>query len=306
MNKKVFLTGAAGYIGQSLARRLRNSSYQIRGLVRRAEQLTALEHIGIEAVLGTLEDARVLEEHAHWADIIINAADYEHVNSVATFLATLAGSEKTYIHVSGSSIAGVIGDVADPHIFHEDIISPRPGKRHLHTIHKMCQDAAEDNIRSIVIAPSLIYGPTALSETAFFSAWANWSRDVGFVPYLGLGENIWSSVHIDDLVDLFVLAIEGAPAGAVYFSENGELSMAAMANILQNELILPHSPRSLQRDQFIAKWGETTTETVFGGNSRVSSQRARAELRWAPKYNISTYAESLRCRSERGPRFTLL
>ncbi|KRW63198.1 hypothetical protein AO724_11960 [Aeromonas allosaccharophila] len=306
MNKRVFLTGAAGYIGGSLARHLDGKGYQIRGLVRKEAQLESLEHMGAQGVLGTLEDTRVLEENADWADIIINTADYEHMTSVETFLRHLAGSEKTYMHVSGSSIAGIIGEVADPHVFTEDSINPRPGKTHLHAIHKMCLNAAEDNIKTIVIVPSLIYGPTILHGTGFFSAWANWSKDVGFIPYLGQGENIWSNVHIDDLMDLFVLAIERAPAGSVYFAENGELSMTAMANLLQKELALPNRPRSLPRDQFVAKWGDTTTETVFGGNSRVNSQRARMDLSWTPKSDMVKHAELFLYRSDGGPKFTLI
>jgi len=37
--------------------------------------------------------------------------------------------------------------------------------------------------------------------------------------HAGPGENIWSNVHIDDLVTLYALAIEKAPAGAFYFVE---------------------------------------------------------------------------------------
>ena len=47
----------------------------------------------------------------------------------------------------------------------------------------------------------------------------------GNAAHAGPGENIWSNVHIDDLVPLYALAIDKAPAGAFYFAENGENSM---------------------------------------------------------------------------------
>ncbi len=47
----------------------------------------------------------------------------------------------------------------------------------------------------------------------------------GNAAHAGPGENIWSNVHIDDLVTLYALAIEKAPAGSFYFAENGENSM---------------------------------------------------------------------------------
>ena len=40
--------------------------------------------------------------------------------------------------------------------------------------------------------------------------------------YIGKGLNRWSNVHIQDLVNLYVLALEKAPSGAMLFAENGE------------------------------------------------------------------------------------
>src|SRR5256885_12443460 len=51
------------------------------------------------------------------------------------------------------------------------------------------------------------------------------SKKRGCATHAGAGENVWSNVHIDDLVTLYVLAIESAPPGAFLFAENGENSM---------------------------------------------------------------------------------
>ena len=51
---KVFLTGATGYIGGSVAERLIASGHQVVGLVRSAESIPLLKDRGVESVLGNL------------------------------------------------------------------------------------------------------------------------------------------------------------------------------------------------------------------------------------------------------------
>ena len=53
----LFLTGATGYIGGSIAAGLVAGGQRVRGLVRSAAGAARLEGLGIEPVLGTLDDA---------------------------------------------------------------------------------------------------------------------------------------------------------------------------------------------------------------------------------------------------------
>ena len=50
---KIFVTGAAGYIGGSIAEHLRGDGHTVRGLVRRDTQAEDLAARGITPVLGT-------------------------------------------------------------------------------------------------------------------------------------------------------------------------------------------------------------------------------------------------------------
>lgn len=54
------------------------------------------------------------------------------------------------------------------------------------------------------------------------------------VQIVGAGLNVWSNVHLDDVVSLYLLALKSAPAGAFIFAESGETSFAAIG--------LPHLP----------------------------------------------------------------
>ena len=281
--KKVFITGANGYIGGSVARKLLGAGCDVRGLVRKREQAGRLSQLGIEPVLGDLENIRNLERGALWADVVVNAANYEDLASTAIFLNTLKNTGKTYVHVSGSSIAGVVTmGGGDPTVYTEQTIQPRLEKSALAAIHGACQKATQDGVRAIVVVPSIVYGESLLEVSPFFKAWAGWAQELGAVPYLGEGKNVWSNVHQDDLADLFSLAIQKAPAGSVYFAENGCATMKDMAILLSFRLCLDSQPISLPVEAFISRWGLSTTCTVFGGASLVSAEKARKELGWAP------------------------
>ena len=145
--------------------------------------------------------------------------------------------------------------------------------------------AAARGVRSVVVCPSLIYGsgrgPSRDSVQVPFLA-AN-ARRVGRVQIVGAGLNVWSNVHIDDVVALYLLALAAAPAGAFYFAENGEASFAEIGAALAQRLGLG-SVEALDPQEAAARWGESKAWFTLGSNSRVRGRRARRELGWAPRH----------------------
>ena len=104
----------------------------------------------------------------------------------------------------------------------------------------------------------------------------------GNAAHAGPGENIWSNVHIDDLVPLYALAIDKAPAGAFYFVENGENSMREACLAINRMLGFAGPPSAMSMQEAAGEWGEGTTEDTMASNSRVRARRAR-QLSWQPK-----------------------
>jgi nucleoside-diphosphate-sugar epimerase len=109
------------------------------------------------------------------------------------------------------------------------------------------------------------------------------ARDKGVVQIVGRGLNVWSNVHIDDVVDLFLLALTKAPAGAFYFAENGEASFGDIGAAIAKRLGLG-SVEALPPEVAAERWGESKAYFTLGSNSRVRAQRARRELGWAPRH----------------------
>lgn len=285
----IFLTGATGYIGGSLAARLVEGGTRVRGLVRSPESAVLLAERGIEPVLGGLDDADLLIHEARAADGVVNTASSDHAASVRALISGLEGSGKPLLHTSGSSVIGddVRGHHRSDTVFDEDTpLVVNSMKQPRRDIDLMVLGAAKRGVRSAVICPSNIYGigrglkPDSV-QIPFLAANA---RQQGVVQIVGAGLNVWSNVHLDDVVDLYLLALAKAPAGAFYFAENGEASFGEIGAAIASRLGLP-GVESLPPEMAAQRWGEAKAYFSLGSNSRVRATRARRELGWSPRHS---------------------
>jgi nucleoside-diphosphate-sugar epimerase len=284
----IFITGAGGYIGGSIATALLAAGHQVRGLTRGEVNAQRLAAKGIEPVIGTLDDAEVLMREARASDGVINTASADHVGAVDALLAGLEGSSKALLHTSGSSVVGddARGSRRTRSIFDEDtpfVVFPLKKARRALDLRVM--DASRRGIRSAVICPSLIYGTgRGLNQNSVQIPFlADNARTHGAVQVVGAGLNVWSTVHIDDVVDLYLLALTKTPGGAFYFAENGESSFAELGAAIASRLGLARM-EFLPAEIAAARWGEAKAYYTLGSNSRVRAKRARSELGWSPRH----------------------
>lgn len=282
---RVFIVGAAGYIGGSVAARLVALGHEVHGLTRSPDGAAQLEAKGIAPVLGSNTDSATLQRAANAADIVINAADVENNYPVASILAALRGSDKRFIQTSGSSVVGDKSAGEYSHkVYSEDTpLAVLPEKIVRTAIHREVLAAANDGVHSIVICPPLIYGKGSgiNPHSVQIPNMIKQAQKQGVVRYIGKGEHVWSHVHIEDVVDAYVLALEKSPAGAFYFLENGEANFQAITASIGKLLGLPNGSWSI--DEAIAEWGPQAAWFALGSNSRVRADKARRMLDWHPK-----------------------
>lgn len=288
----IFMTGATGYIGGTIARRLLDDGQEVRGLVRDAEKGRKLAAFGVEPAIGSLDDAAILKAEARRADAVINTANSDHRGAVDALLEGLAGSDKPFIHTSGSSIVAddARGDFASERIYDEDTpIDPVPGKQARVAIDRAIRDASRRGVRSIVVCPTMIYGNGLglARDSAQIPGLARRAKASGVVRHVGRGLNIWSNVHVEDVADLYRLALAKAPAGAFYFAENGEASYREICAAIARRLNLGE-PQVWPFEEAATELGENSAAYTFGSNSRVRARRARSELGWQPKHGSAT------------------
>jgi nucleoside-diphosphate-sugar epimerase len=108
------------------------------------------------------------------------------------------------------------------------------------------------------------------------------AQKLGGAKYIGRGENVWSNVHIADLVELYLRVLDDAPAGAFYYAENGENSLRDIADAISRLLGFGPRAESIPLAAACAEYGEPATLYSLASNSRVRAVRARRELHWAP------------------------
>lgn len=286
---KVFLTGATGYIGGSVAAKLLAADHRVVGLVRSQEGAAKLQEVGIEPLLGSFTDRELLTEAAHCADAVINAADSDNREVVETILLALEGTNKTFIQTSGTSIVGdkAAGEPSD-RVFDADILfQPVLEKVARVGIDRLVIDAAQRGVRSIVLCNSLIYGQGlgVKQDSIQLPLMINQAKKSGIVRYIGRGENIWSTIHIEDVASLYLLALKLAPAGEFFFVENGEAKFKDIVAAISRLLGLGGKAESWSIEEAIEEWGYEPAVFALGSNSRVRATKARKMLEWKPKWS---------------------
>ena len=283
----IFMTGATGYIGGSVAAAMMDGGHTVSGLVRSEERAAQAQEHGITPVLGSLDDDGVLAEAAGKADAVINCANSDHRGAAEAMLGALDGTDKPFLHTSGTSIVGWPdqGELRDA-VFDEDTpFEPSPGRVERVRLNDDIIGAANRGIRTVILCPSLIYGEGRGVHRD--SIQVPWLIDVatkfGIAKHIGSGGNIWSNVHIDDLAELFRLALVKAPPGSFYFAENGENSMRELCEAINAMMGVDAPPQSMTIAEAAEEWGEGPANHTMGSNSRVKAKHAREQLDWAPK-----------------------
>lgn len=285
---RVFLTGANGFIGSAVALELIKAGHRVRGLVRDDTKAKMVAAYGIEPVIGSLDDAALLQAEARAADAVINAASSDHRGAVEAFIAALSGTGKPFIHSSGSSTVAdlAMGEPSDRIYDEATPIEPLPERAARVAIDRLVLAAAD--IRSMVLCNAMIYGDALgpPAQSVQIPALVRQAKSSGVVRYIGRGLNWWSNVHIADVAALYLLALAKAPAGAFMYVESGEAALGDIAKAIAVRLGLG-AAQSWTDEEAIEAWGRNFAMFSLGSNSRVRS-KAAAGLGWSPTHHSIT------------------
>lgn len=283
---KIFMTGASGYIGGTVAEALRRDGHSLSALARSEVAAAKLRAHGIEPVPGELSSHGVVRRAAQGADAVINCANAEDPFVVAAILEGLAGSGKAFLHTSGTSVVGdkAAGRFAGK-IHHEDTpFEPLPEKIQRVAVQRAVLASSGQGVRSVVLCPCLIYGEGqgANPDSIQVPSLIRQAVRSGVPRHIGAGENIWSTVHVDDVASAYALALKDAPAGSFFYLEDGEASLRSIVESIARLLGGKRPAESWGIDEAIAEWGPQAAWFSLGGNSRVSAEKARRMLGWKP------------------------
>ncbi|WP_437670216.1 NAD-dependent epimerase/dehydratase family protein [Sorangium sp. So ce131] len=284
---RVLITGATGYIGSRVARRLRAKGHAVIAAVRDEASAARLRDMDVpaEPLRASLDDAGILADAARAADAVVHLA-FEHRTGdlasavgqerrvVEALIEALAGTGKCLI---GTTATGVVGNTGKVPVGEDHPTEPGHPGAIRREVEGCYVAGAQRGVRTAVIRPSILTHSDAPSSVALRLVSA--ARKAGAAHHIGSGENQVTCVHVDDLADLYVLALEKAPPGRIYNGAGANVATGDVARWIGGALTLPVA--SASREQAGALWGPFFA-MLLALDHRMSNERARAELGWQP------------------------
>lgn len=285
---KVFVTGATGYIGSSVAGRLIREGHEVLGLARSLQAAEALHSRGITPVLGDLDDVRTLASGASSADGVIHAAFKLDANvdasvsaerrAVSALMEAVRGTPKPLLFASRTAVLGDTGSL----VYEEETpIAPHPFRGRLETESLVLETR---DVHGIVLRPPNVYG---LGDGhGIVSILRHVGHKVGAVPFAtGTGDHLWSFVHIDDLATLFVLALTKAQQGErLHAGAQSGLQTRVIAEAVSRGIGLEGATAELSLREMRSLFPVRPLADYWASNSQSSSAKAIRLLRWQPEH----------------------
>ncbi len=230
---RVLVTGATGFTGGHLARRLAADGDQVRALVRRAGSAGAGLGPDIELVEGDLRDAAALARAVRGVEVVHHVAAlyrqaglpadaYRDVNAHGVQRLVEAAADAGVRRVVHCSTVGVHGDVEHPPA--DEDAPLRPGDVYQATKlegEQLARAAGERlGIEVAIVRPTGIYGPGDRRLLKLFRGVARRR-----FPMLGSGEIYYHLTYIDDLIEGFRLcAVHPGAAHRTFILAGGEVT----------------------------------------------------------------------------------
>jgi nucleoside-diphosphate-sugar epimerase len=319
MPASVFLLGP-GFIGGEIIDLLLVSNYKVTTLVRRESAVADYANLGVETVVGNLDDVSVITDQVARSDIVFHTATADHLPSVEAIIDGIRqratqGLKTIYIHNSGATLLSdtAQGDYKSHTIFDDDQpaqINALPDSASHRQIDLAILRAGKElasHAKIAIMIPPLIYGTTTREKRLSIQlpTLIRFSIKHGYAGQIGKGFAVWNQIHVKDLARGYMVLLhwmECASVGEIsrnpyFFCENGqELSWGECAieigRILKEMgLIGDSTPRSIPEKQWGDLFGDYSG-MVVGSNARNRANRLR-KLGWAPleKETFASLAE---------------
>ena len=240
MSDTVLVTGATGFVGSAVARKLVARGYRVRILVRPSSPTTNVAELDAETVSGDMLDADSMHRAARGSRYLFHvAADYrlwapdpEEIvrnNRVGTrnvMLAALAqGVEKIVYTSSVATLKPLKGRAADETSRHDEKSAIGAYKRSKVVAERLVERMiAENGLRATIVNPSTPIGPRDVKPTPTGRIVVEAAS--GRMPaYVDTGLNL---VHVDDVAEGHLLAFDKGAVGERYILGGQDATLAEM------------------------------------------------------------------------------
>jgi nucleoside-diphosphate-sugar epimerase len=239
---RVFVTGAAGFIGAATTRELIANGHEVLGLARSDANAEALERMGAEVHRGSLEDLDSLRKGAKEADGVIHLAfihDFSKFEengqidkrAIEAMGDVLVGADKPFVVTSGTGL------VAPDVVITEDM--RRDASAHVPRVSEQAGLAyASRGVRAMAIRLPQVHGGEG--KAGLITLLLEGARQKGAAAYVGDGSARWAAAHRLDVVRLYRLALENGVADGIYHAVGEEgVPMREIIEVIGRALNVP-------------------------------------------------------------------
>jgi nucleoside-diphosphate-sugar epimerase len=280
---RIFVTGATGFIGTALVKKLIAAGHQVRGLTRSDAGAQQLEAAGAEVHRGNLQDLESLRSGAAGMDAVVNLAfNHDDMSKFAESgqdernaieaLGSVLEPGKLLVATSGTGLAsGEAGHVrveSDP--AQSNAAIPRQPEA-------VARAVAERGVRVAIVRLPQVHDTRKQGLVPFLTETA---RQKGISAYVGDGANRWAAAPLADVSLLYRLVVEQTgPGVTVYHAVQEEgVALREIAETLGKGLKIPVV--SLDKDKAAEHFGWLAH--FAGLDMPASSEWTRKTLHWEP------------------------
>jgi ornithine--oxo-acid transaminase len=318
------VTGASGFIGGQLAKRLVREGHPVRCLVRESSDTSQLEGLEVEIAVGDLTSAGSLERAVAGCDYVFHCgalvSDWAttqeitqtNVQGTRNLLeASVGASVQRFVHFSSTDVYGYPGGRS----VEESYAGRRPGNWYAQTKREAEREVrraqSEHALAAVILRPATVYGPGSADMVGEIAR-AMRERNMLLV---GGGRAVAGLCFIDNLLDAALLALrhEAATGNAFNVSDGLEVTWREFTDGLADGLgysrvrwsmpywmasgvgfSLEHGYRLLRRTTGLNAPPLLSRQAVhvLGRDQRFSNRRARETLGWEPRVDYPAGLEA--------------
>jgi nucleoside-diphosphate-sugar epimerase len=246
---KTLVTGASGFTGGALCRRLVKDGEQVVAFVRPSSRIEELKVMGIECRVVDIKDAESVLDNLDGIDRIYHLAaayrtehsdrdEFRSVNVEATRNLLEAAKRREVKRFVHCSTVGVQGRIDDPPADEEYRFNPGDHYQESKLEGELlAREYFSKGLPGVVVRPVGIYGP---GDTRFLKLFRPISK--GYFVMIGSGKVLYHMTYIEDLVEGFVLAGQKPAALGEVFTVAGETytTIRQLVNLIADVLGKPH------------------------------------------------------------------
>lgn len=263
---RLFLTGATGYIGSSLAAAFRGAGHDVAALVRPDADSHVLREQGVVLISGDLESLPSLRDQLDGAyDAFIHTAQAKQNTAAADRAAvdTFTSLDGYFLYTSGVWVLGNNAGADEASDVNPlELVKWRPPHEELVL-----------GAGGGVLRPGCVYG----GKQSLLAGWFASAEQGRPLEIVGDGTNRWALVNLHDLADLYLRAVDQRAKGVLHGIDDTDATLEECARAVAPNGTIEHVPLDAARHSL----GGFADALAI--DQRISSTHTRSLTGWAPR-----------------------